>query len=150
MMNTSELACPGREAARNEVKALRFTPGCGSRPPDQKRSRPQQSRRPPTLVDGKQLAAVLRIKPLWRLHCCAACFLLRGRRTDPDPPELNKTKRKAPETVPRGYEGSEETRLASQPAHARRSSNARIRRRRPTRRSSQTSKPLPTSREWCP
>ena len=78
----------------------------------------QQSRRPPTLVDGKQLAAVLRIKPLWRLHCCAACFLLRGRRTDPDPPELNKTKRKAPETVPRGYEGSEETRLASQPARA--------------------------------
>ena len=31
MMNTSELACPGCEAARNEVKALRFMPGCGSR-----------------------------------------------------------------------------------------------------------------------
>jgi hypothetical protein len=30
MMNTSELACPGCEAARNEVKALRFTPGYGS------------------------------------------------------------------------------------------------------------------------
>ena len=30
-MNTSELACPGCEAARNEVKALRFMPGCGSR-----------------------------------------------------------------------------------------------------------------------
>ena len=24
-----------------------------------------------TLIDGKQLAAVLRIKALWRLHCCA-------------------------------------------------------------------------------
>jgi hypothetical protein len=24
-----------------------------------------------TLVNGKQLAAVLRIKALWRLHCCA-------------------------------------------------------------------------------
>ena len=30
-MNTSEPACPGCEAARNEVKALRLTPAYGSR-----------------------------------------------------------------------------------------------------------------------
>jgi len=36
----------------------------------------------PALIDGKQLAAVLRIKPLRRLHCCAlgVCGFGEGRR----------------------------------------------------------------------
>ena len=37
-----------------------------------------QSRRQPTLVDGKQLPAVFRIKALWRLHCCALLVLCWG------------------------------------------------------------------------
>jgi hypothetical protein len=34
-------------------------------------------RRRVTLVDGKQLAAVLRIKVLWRQHCCALAVFCR-------------------------------------------------------------------------
>ena len=39
--------------------------------PHPARPRPSRVRHQPTLADGKQLAAVLRIKPLRHLHCCA-------------------------------------------------------------------------------
>ena len=44
---------------------------CSKALPVRRASKGQQGRRPRPLVDGKQLAAVLRIKPLWRLHRCA-------------------------------------------------------------------------------
>ena len=38
----------------------------------------ERLKRSATLVDGKQLAAVCRIKPLRRLHCCALPVLCWG------------------------------------------------------------------------
>ena len=40
--------------------------------------RPIRGRRPPAILDGKQFAAVFRIKPLRRLHCCALPVLCWG------------------------------------------------------------------------
>src|SRR6516225_1287057 len=42
----------------------------------------------PTLVDGKQLAAVLRIKPLRRLHCCALAVFCWGGAGAPAQPKF--------------------------------------------------------------
>jgi hypothetical protein len=38
--------------------------------PEPEKAKGQQGRGPRALVDGKQPAAVCRIKALWRLHCC--------------------------------------------------------------------------------
>jgi hypothetical protein len=56
----------------------------------------QQGRRPPTLVHGKQLAAVLRIKPLWRLRCCGLPVFCRG-----EVGASGKTKISTPSCLPR-------------------------------------------------
>jgi hypothetical protein len=66
-----------KQNLRRSSPVARFFPSCEKQAWQHRRGLKklppgERLRRRVTLVDGKQFAAMLRIKALWRLHCCAS------------------------------------------------------------------------------